>query len=258
MQGITFGIVTDGKNLEQLYNLVESIRLQNIPLEQYEIVIIGGRDLIQDPWKDIRYIPFDEDQRPGHITRKKNIVVNTSNFSYICLLHDYFLLDKDWYPGLQRFNKENGFWQISTNRIVTLEGGRHSDWTVNPNLMDQFLSRNKEALGIICEAYPRSNPKYVVGLPYEEKGFNKIQYISGGYMFTEDFVLKEYPLDETLAWGQEEDVSWSQMVKLFFPFMFNPYSTVNLQKPGKWNVQAIPKEVLPMLAKFYGCQYAGS
>jgi hypothetical protein len=253
---ITFGITTDGNNATYLEALVNSIRIQKIPM--YEIVIIGGQtpiSLYKD--KDVRWIPFDENQRPGHITRKKNIIVNTAYCPYICLMHDYLLLDDGWYEGLHKFNKGFGTtWNICQNKIVTLEGFRHSDWVVNPDYMERFLVKNPDALGALRALYPNDNVKYVVGLPYDvPNNFNKIQYISGAYIFAESFVLKDYPLNETLTWGMSEDLEWSEMVNNFFQIDFNPHSIVKLQRPNKWAVKEIPYGILPQLAKFYGLQY---
>ncbi len=252
---ITFGICTDGSNSNHLSNLIKSIQDLNIPW--YEIVVIGGsKDFECYHGKNTRWIPFNEHVRPGHITRKKNLITNTAQFPYICLVHDYFLFDKGWYEGLIQYMMKNIAWNILTNVIKTNEDTRHSDWTVNPNYMERFLVQDQESMREIWKAYPGENAKYVVGLPYDTgQVFNKIQYISGGYLFAENFVLQEYPLNETLCWSQEEDLEWSQIVNQFLPFHFNPYSLVILQKPGKWHVKQIPESVLPKLAKFYGINY---
>jgi hypothetical protein len=41
----------------------------------------------------------------------------------------------------------------------------------------------------------------------------------------------EFPLDESLRWGQAEDVKWSQKVKSKYEFELNIDSKIKLLKP---------------------------
>jgi hypothetical protein len=43
--------------------------------------------------------------------------------------------------------------------------------------------------------------------------------------------MEEFPLNESLKWGQGEDVEWSQRVKSKFDFSINPNSIIRLLKP---------------------------
>ena len=45
--------------------------------------------------------------------------------------------------------------------------------------------------------------------------------------------MLEFPLNESLAWGEGEDVLWSKQVRLKYSFDMNVNSTVKLMKTGK-------------------------
>ena len=66
----TFGIVSNGENYNHLNSCIQSIHKQNI--NNYEIIIVGKIDTnkVLDKNK-INFIDFDENIKPGWITRKK-------------------------------------------------------------------------------------------------------------------------------------------------------------------------------------------
>ena len=55
-------------------------------------------------------------------------------------------------------------------------------------------------------------------------------YISGTYWIAKKDVMKKFPLDETLSWGESEDVSWSLCVRENYQFSINVNSTVRSLK----------------------------
>jgi hypothetical protein len=70
-------------------------------------------------------------------------------------------------------------------------------------------------------------------LPYSITGLSKYMYISGGYWIAKLNVMKEFPLDERLFWGEGEDVIWSKIVRKKYNFDMNENSTVRIIKSGK-------------------------
>jgi hypothetical protein len=254
---ISFGIITDGKSPENVDIAIGSIQSMNgyyehgVMSDKYEIIVCGGERHPMWPL-NIKHIPFDETVRPGWITRKKNIIAAHATKEFTCLVHDYYAFDRSWYKNWC----EQDFFYIGTNKIYCMNGNRHSDWTVNPDYMLRFLLVNPQAIRALREAYPtyQGELKYICGIPYDApQKLSSIQYISGGFIFARTHIFAEYPLDETLTWGQDEDVQWSEMVKMFYDFKFNPNSSVRLLKPNKWELLEIPMPVLIDLAKFYGC-----
>ena len=68
---ITFGFITDGKNDELLMQGIHSAI--NSGIDDFEVIVIGN-STIQHP--GVRIINFNESDKIGWITRKKNLVAN--------------------------------------------------------------------------------------------------------------------------------------------------------------------------------------
>jgi hypothetical protein len=58
-------------------------------------------------------------------------------------------------------------------------------------------------------------------------------YISGAYWIAKRDVMLEFPLNESLSWGEGEDVVWSKQVRLKYDFNMNQNSSVRIMKPNK-------------------------
>ena len=129
----SFGIITDGSNDIFLKNLIDSILIQNI--KNYEILIVGNTKLSNS---NISVIPFDESVHSAWITRKKNIIANVAKYENIVLMHDYFILDHDWYDGFCKFGND---FDICINKIITKDGNRFRDYTIAPLGPDWFPNK---------------------------------------------------------------------------------------------------------------------
>jgi hypothetical protein len=243
----TFGIITDGNNPDGLHDCIRSIGA-NISYE-HEILVVGGIVDVSQHYRNVKYIPFDESIRPGWITRKKNIIADIAQFSKICVMHDYYKLEPGWLAG---WNSMPDTWKVATNKIVNKEGKRHSDWLINPERISMMLRKKNDLLGDLRSINPTGDPKYVCGLPYEVRGLEKIQYISGGYMCVNKGFFRMFPLDERLTWGQDEDVEWSQMINMFTTIELNPNSLVTANRPNKWSLDVLPLNIVAKISEFYG------
>jgi hypothetical protein len=181
----TFGITTDYKDLNRLNRVMDSIRDLNIP--QYEILVIGSKDYAR--YQDTTYLTFNEDQKPGWVTRKKNILVETALYENVVLMHDYFLFDENWYNSFVEFGND---WDICSCQQLLITGKRHfTDWVT----WDDPL-------------YPRWT-----ALPYHEWSRTQYMYVSGGFMMVKKHVIMDNPFNEELMHGQAEDVEWSLRVR---------------------------------------------
>lgn len=251
---ITFGIVV-GPNHEPhiVRALIDSIFEQDFEGHDYEIIVCGNYDA--DPELGIKVIPFDESVKRGWITRKKNIIANHAKYDILCLLHDYYLLDKDWYQGVLKYTRINSKWKILCNKVLRYEGDRHSDWLVNQKYMDQVLAKHPELGAELMSVAPTENngPRWVCGLPYAENELSSIQYVSGGYILARTAVYKEVPFDERYGWGEAaEDIIWSEgVIGHGYRINFNPYSLVTLQKPGKWRVYQMTSKCVEILKEMF-------
>lgn len=218
----SFCICSDGTNDDRLHQIIDSIEAQHIP--DYEIIICCAN--IER--ENTIIITFDELQKQGWITRKKNLMADQASKNYCVFLHDYFHFFPGWYEGWKNFLAKNSLMEIGVDNIITLEGPRHSGWCVDPTLL--------------WETIPESKGSYDVMLPYQYKGLTKIQYISGGYWVSTTKFARENPQIEELGWGEYEDTRWSARIRQKTEFYVNPNSTTQILKPGKWQPNYIPQE----------------
>ena len=192
---ISFVIISDGRDRATLTRCIESI--SDLNLNDFEILLIGPPSL-QDLMfaKELRFLSFDDEIRPGWITRKKNIGVENAKHQRIVIMHDYFALRGDWLTDLDLLDVRA---DVLIPRISKLDGERFRDWVLwweNGLLIDRLIQRTRWGL-----------------VPYWCSFLTEYQYVSGGiWASTKDFMSK-YPLDESLCWGQGEDVEWSMRIR---------------------------------------------
>jgi hypothetical protein len=75
----TFGIVTSGLD-DRVQLVINSIEQLNIP--EYEVLIIGNSSVSRDR---TRIIPFNENERPAWITRKKNLITQHAKYENVVI-----------------------------------------------------------------------------------------------------------------------------------------------------------------------------
>lgn len=108
----SFGIITNGQNNASVKSLVKSIIDQKIP--KFEVNISGPNPYNNalpnnvNIVKDVNILP---DPR-GPISKKKNILINASKFENLCLLHDRYLLPKNWYLNMKKYGNYFDFLEI--------------------------------------------------------------------------------------------------------------------------------------------------
>jgi len=197
----SFGIITAGDHTDRVQRLVDSIDAQNIPLDNYEIIVVGRTTAITSN-VTVRHLPFDDTERRGWITRKKNMVTDVARYDNICYLHDYLALDKDWYKGFKKFGK----FDVAVSRMLNNNGHRYRDYCACPD-----GTQDKKLL-----------------VPYDVAVDSKHLYVSGAYWVAKKKVMQDVRLNEDLVAGQGEDIEWSKRMRDKYKLSFNPYSVVHL------------------------------
>jgi glycosyltransferase involved in cell wall biosynthesis len=236
----TFGIITIN-NIENINKVIDSIEAQNIP--NYEIIIVGCNKtfnlttLNKLKRKNCTCIPFDESMYSGWITKKKNIITQNAKYENIVYMHDYIVLDNNWYKG---YLKNGNNFDVIINPIQNFDGSRFRDWVLNMfflrglylinenrtnptiNAPDQWIQTRES----VIEKYQINQNTQVHFLSYDLDGkeWQKYIYISGAYWVAKKNVMEEIPLNENLLWGQSEDVDWCQRVRNKYIFSCNKYS----------------------------------
>jgi hypothetical protein len=229
----TFGIITDGKNWDRVYDILGSIQRQSVSVE-HQIIICGGEEWWGRRTPSTLYIPFDETQKEkGWITRKKNLIAQSAHHDNLCLMHDYVRLDPKWVEG---FEKHGDDWLTCTNRIFNLDGSRFRDWCViyNDAWMEPPIDDTPPPTGAGRLLY------------YGTRGYERWQYYSGAYFCTKTQVMLDVPLDENRIWGQGEDVQWCRLLYKKYgakAFDLNMESKVHLLKQKErapWEREMMP------------------
>jgi hypothetical protein len=196
----TFGIITSSNSNNYINQIINSIVQNNIP--NYEIIIVGNVKMKETD--KITVINFDENIKPGWITRKKNIIVKKAIYENIVLLHDYVILDENWYRGFLKFG--NNF-EFCVTKIINKNGVRFRDYTLFPYEVDYlnlFYSPGKD-----IDSYFNNNCL----LPYDFVNTiktNKYMYISGAYYIIKKNIANKYLLNENLVHCRGEDVEYSK------------------------------------------------
>lgn len=174
-------------------SIIGSIRELHIP--QYEIIITNytGKYATDD---DIKVIVFDEHVRTNWISKKKNLMIHMAMYDNLVVFHDYIVFDKEWYNGFLKFG--NNF-DICTTRVLN-NNRRFRDYCIfpyaSPTLQAHLSFTNSRCL-----------------LPYDlvlTKNINKLLYISGSYYVVKKRIAESYKWNETLVWGESDDVLLSK------------------------------------------------
>ena len=213
----TIGFITNGQQYPLLQRGIESVRRE---MPDAQLVLIGGEDY----WQVDTHVQFDENVKPGWITRKKNLIAQVADHDNIAILHDYLALEPGWGRGVESFGDD---WLTCMHKVVNHNGGRYRDWCVIYN--DAWMDPP------IDNATP---PECVPGrsLQYSTRGYERWQYYSGSYFCAKKQVMLDTPLDEDRTQGGGEDVQWSRLLYQKYgeqAFTMNTLSSVRLlkQKP---------------------------
>lgn len=208
-QGWSFVIVSAGSDLDILEKCIASIYKEFQSDKNFEIIIVGPKK-IQSLFNEkaiiipyIEMVDFPGFRLPGWITHKKNIGVQAAKFNKVVLCHDYISLDSGWKKGFENFGDD---FDICVTKVFLKDGRRTRDWMtwdypgVGPGLLPYFAE---------CTQY---------------------QYINGTYVICKrDFYLKN-PLDESMRWGEAEDIEWSKRIRSQTKFKINTNSSITYLK----------------------------
>jgi glycosyltransferase involved in cell wall biosynthesis len=204
----TFGIITVSNENNFIDSIIDSIERQNIP--NYEIIVVGD---FKTNRNFTRVIKFDETIKKNWITRKKNIITNEAKYDNIVYLHDYIKFNDNWYKG-QLISGDN--FQVRVDRTLNLDGTRAGDWLLcmwGDNVVANIVGSTLSCL-----------------LPYSIKNLSRHMYISCAYYIAKKNVMEEFPWDESLSWGESDDVEWSKRVRNKYNFEINTNSIVQFMK----------------------------
>lgn len=221
----TFGICTINESgadtrINQIINSIEQIKLNN-----YEIIIIGGKGDNYSNKKNVKRIEFDETIKKNWITRKKNIIAEVANYENIVMMHDYFLFPVDWAESFKKIENDFQTCDVCCCPIIMANGKRqYIDWTT----------------------YDHPLYGHQASLNYNDWTNTKHQYISGAFFIVKKKFMLENKLDEKLGWyvpnekGQNEDVEWSLRIREKAKIICNPFTYVQHNKIHR-DINVLPR-----------------
>lgn len=189
----TFGIVTNGNRKDWLEDIFASIRKQNIP--QYEILVCGTYYDRKEP--DIRYIPFNQRDDKGWITRKKNTISKKAKYENICIIHDRMYFGEGWFGGMKKWG--NCFEVLAVPQLYFEDKKRFGDWVCVKDF--DFKTANN---------YIPINSGYM-----DYRDWDKDIPSYAGVTIVKRKILQENPYNETRYWGvdQYEDILLHQSIR---------------------------------------------
>jgi len=192
---VSFGIVTDGTSPANLESVIDSILKQQV--SKPEILVIGAisayNSISPHHQSNIEFLEFDENQKKGWITKKKNLLTERASGRYIVFMHDYVTLHEDWFTFVTQYLNYRDF-DVAITEVLDYSGNRYFDWVLHP--LNYFIT----------DIF--SFPNHLL-LPYEVDSLQRLQYVPGYYFIAKKEFMQKYPLDENRVWGEGEDVEWS-------------------------------------------------
>lgn len=212
MPGISFGITTSGTNDAMVNAVIDSIEAQQIP--EYEVILVGGESTtIQRP--NVRHVQFDESTwahltihgHPGRwTTRKKNLSVQHAKYDLCVVMHDYIRINPGWYKAVEEFGYD---WDFCFHNTLLSNGERGDAWRIFkfPGL-----------------------PNFLM-VPYDIDFFLPYMAMQGNFWIAKKSAMLEYPLNENLLWGMEDDAEWSRRVVPNCKIKMNGNAVVQYLKP---------------------------
>lgn len=198
IQKWSFGIITNGKKLDFVNNLINSINQQNIPA--YEILICGPYPKNEKvDYTNIQIIDdvIIEGDTRFPIPAKKNKIISQAKYNNLCILHDRFSLPVDWFKNMANY-------------------GNYFDYLCIPTL-DKY--KNRFAVDWMTFSFPLTRRiQQNRSLPYHVWSPEVI--IQGGVIVGKRNLMSKYKIDERLHWEEFEDMHFSKVAYLDGAFFY--------------------------------------
>ncbi len=193
----SLNIVSDGKNLDRLAETLENVFSQDLAGVVVRVVgpaSLSASTLFQGLFDRCELIDdsaiYSKDLR-FPISKKKNLVFDKADAEIIVILHERIRLCPGW---VKRLVEEIRFFDLYAGAMNTMTGERY---------VDKFAMRSS--------GYP-SLRKHHYFLSWNED--NAEQLVDGGLFVVHADALGDCRFDESLHWGEMEDVDLVLRLKL--------------------------------------------
>jgi len=192
LKTFSFGVITNGNKLENLKSFIDSIlKIILDEFEQLEIIVCGPKNIeneIKNYCSSIKFINEpDKFKSIGWITKKKNMIVDASEYENLIIAHDRYIFPTDFIKNFKNFGQDYSVIvckQELENKI------RIPDWVT------------------IGSEWGWTTPGIL-----EYGDWSHYNFINGGIIIAKRNVLKKSPWNELLFWNQAEDVELTRTLK---------------------------------------------
>lgn len=183
----TFGLLTQGKKVDMVERFCRSVREFGGP--DHEIIIVGPRHSVYEPYQPT-YIDKAYSTAFSDICVKKNDIIERAAHENLCILHDRYILNKDFFSGFDEFGYDFDFLTI----------------------------RQHHASGKIYPSYCAMDDggDLIWGPIYECGNENetwKRHYLNGGLIIGKRELLRAVPFNALIFHNQAEDVELARVLE---------------------------------------------
>jgi len=183
----TFGILTQGKKVDLIERFCRSVREFGGP--GHEILIVGPRHALYEPYHPT-YINKTYSSTLSDICVKKNDIVAGAQHENVCILHDRYILNHDFFTGFDEFGYD----------------------------FDYLTIRQHHASGKIYPSYcGMQDWGDLIWAPIFECGNENetwaCHYLNGGLVVGKRALLRAVPFNPLIFHNQAEDVELAKVMR---------------------------------------------
>jgi hypothetical protein len=189
LSSFEFALITDGRRPEAVARFVASVAaIRSIDMIDWKVAICGPAEFgkaFENADPHIRYInaPVEHASR-GWITRKKNLIVATSNADNLLIAHDRYETPPAFLEQLFEFGAD----------FSVIVPGQYDD---SDEAFPDWVALGSQWTKSACAMLEHGD--------YSPHG-----YVNGGVIIAKRQILLDTPWSDLLFWGQYEDVELSR------------------------------------------------
>ena len=180
----TFGILASKGREDNVLEFLKSIRSLDKE-NNHEIIISGTQNNIYKEY-NVKYDLTKYSDKYAEISKKKNNIVSLASNENIMIVHDRYILDKNFFIGFEKYGYDFDF--------ITIK---------------QFFLSGKEFPSYCYAEYEN----LIWGRAIISEDFNHLsntQYLNGGLLIFKKHCIERIKFNEMLFWNQQEDVALSK------------------------------------------------
>lgn len=182
----SFILLSRGDREKYTISFLKSIRKYSNQAES-EILIVGPYNKLYDKYY-VKYINGDYIDEYGEISRKKNDAILKASNSNLCIAHDRYCLNYDFFSG---FNEYGYSYEFLTLRQYNVDGSEYPGYC--------YQHRD----GLVWSQVKNCANMNI--LPNSA-------YINGGLIFIKKHIIENIKFNDLLLWNQAEDVELSYIL----------------------------------------------